>query len=108
MLAGAFAGGSSRLTPCTWPSMMFWRRSSKPEASFAEVRATLVTTPDCHLCEHARTVLERVLADGLMAIDELDWNGADGTALVKRDGVPFAPAVYIEGKLFGYGRVSEG
>lgn len=87
--------------------MMFWQRSSKPEASSAEVRATLVTTPDCHLCEHARTVLERVLADRL-AIDEMDWNAADGNALVKRDGVPFAPAVYIEGKLCGYGRLSEG
>lgn len=87
--------------------MMFWQRSSKPEASSAQVRATLVTTPDCHLCEHARTVLERVLADRL-AIDEMDWNGADGNALVKRDGVPFAPAVYIEGKLCGYGRLSEG
>jgi len=28
--------------------------------------------------------------------------------LVKRDGVPFAPAVYIGGKLCGYGRLSEG
>jgi Glutaredoxin-like domain (DUF836) len=87
--------------------MMFWQRSSKPEASSAQVRATLVTTPDCHLCEHARTVLERVLADRL-TIDEMDWNAADGNALVKRDGVPFAPAVYIEGKLCGYGRLSEG
>ena len=87
--------------------MMFWLRSSKPEASSAPVRATLVSTPDCHLCEHARTVLERVLADRL-AIDEMEWNGAEGNSLVKRDGVPFAPAVYIEGKLFGYGRLSEG
>ena len=87
--------------------MMFWQRSSKPEAFSVPVRATLVTTPDCHLCEHARTVLERVLADRL-AIEEMDWNAADGNALVKRDGVPFAPAVYIEGKLYGYGRLSEG
>jgi len=43
-----------------------------------------------------------------MGIDEMDWNAPDGSALVKRDGVPFAPAVYIEGKLCGYGRVSEG
>ena len=38
----------------------------------------------------------------------MDWNAADGYALVKRDGVPFAPAVYIEGKLCGYGRLSDG
>jgi hypothetical protein len=88
--------------------MMFWQRSSKPEASSAQVRATLVTTPDCHLCQHARTVLERVLADRLAAIEEIDWNAADGSALVKRDGVPFAPAVYIDGKLCGYGRLSDG
>ena len=87
--------------------MMFWQRSSKPEPSSARVQATLVTTPDCHLCDHARTVLERVLADRL-AIEEMDWNAADGSALVKRDGVPFAPAVYIEGKLCSYGRLSEG
>ncbi len=87
--------------------MMFWQRSSKPEASLVPVRATLVTTPDCHLCAHARTVLERVLAERL-TVDEMDWNAADGNELVRRDGVPFAPAVYIEGKLFGYGRLSEG
>ena len=48
-----------------------------------------------------------MLADRL-AIEEMDWNAADGSALVKRDGVPFAPAVYIEGKLCSYGRLSEG
>ena len=88
--------------------MTLWQRLSKPEASAAPVRATLVTTPDCHLCEHARAVLEHVLADRLVAIDELDWNAGDGNGLVTRDGVPFAPAVYIDGKLCGYGRLSEG
>lgn len=91
-----------------WPSMMSWQRSSRAERSSLPVRAILVTTPDCHLCEHARAVLRRVLAERLTAIDEVDWNGPDGKALVKRDGVPFAPAVFVEGRLCGYGRLSEG
>jgi len=70
--------------------------------------ATLVTTPDCHLCQHARAVLERVLSHRLLRIEKLDWNGIDGSALVRRDGVPFAPAAYINGTLCGYGRLSEG
>ncbi len=87
---------------------MFWTRSSKPEPLTTQLRATLVTTPDCHLCGHARTVLERVLAGRLLRVEELDWNNPQGRELVNRDGVPFAPAVYIEGKLCGYGRLSDG
>ena len=72
------------------------------------IRATLVTTEHCELCAHARRVLQEIFGnDDLLEIEELDWNGPAGAALIRRDGVPFAPALYVEGELWGYGRLSE-
>lgn len=72
------------------------------------LRATLVTAPDCHLCEHAREVLSRLQGARPLAVAEVAWGSAEGQALVRRDGVPFPPALYIDGTLYGYGRLSEG
>jgi hypothetical protein len=72
------------------------------------VRATLVTAPECHLCEHARQVLSRLHRAWPLVVDEVAWNSAEGQALVRRDGVAFPPALYVGGELYGYGRLSEG
>ena len=87
---------------------MFWRRSSKPDRQGQALEVTLVTVPDCHLCDRTREVLTRVVTDRPVIVHELDWNSPEGTGLVTRDGVPFAPALYINGALCAYGRVSEG
>ena len=72
------------------------------------VRATLVTAPDCQLCNHARQVLDRLGDTWLLRVREVAWQSPEGQALVRRDGVAFPPALYIEGALVGYGRLSEG
>lgn len=72
------------------------------------IEATLVSTPDCHLCERAREVVKKVAAGGDVHIDEVDWDSAEGRALVEREGVPFPPALFVNGELVGYGRLSEG
>lgn len=67
----------------------------------------LVTAPDCHLCEHAQRVLGRLAAELGLAVQRLDW---DDTAAVelRRDSAPaFPPALYAEGRLIAYGRLSE-
>lgn len=59
-------------------------------------QVTLLTQPNCTLCHHAKQVLARVARDG----DE-------GRRLAADAGVLFAPGVLLDGRPFGYGRVSE-
>ena len=72
------------------------------------VHATLVTAPGCHLCDHARQVLLRLQRAWPLVVEEVEWNSAEGQAFVRRDGVPFPPALYVGGEFYGYGRLSEG
>ena len=70
-------------------------------------QAVLLTAADCHLCEHARAVLQRLSADIALQRTEMSWNDPDAAALVRRDGIPFPPALYVDGELWGHGRLSE-
>ncbi|HEV2035286.1 MAG TPA: hypothetical protein VGU71_13990 [Candidatus Dormibacteraeota bacterium] len=69
-------------------------------------RLILITTADCHLCGHARSVARRLAADLKVEIDELVWESPEAD-IVRRDGVPFPPALYAGDELLGYGRISE-
>jgi len=68
---------------------------------------TLLTQADCALCEHARGVLARVGADHPVEVTEIDLASEHGRALAARAGVVFAPGVLVDGRPFGYGRLSE-
>jgi len=68
---------------------------------------TLLTQADCALCAHARAVLARVGADYPLVVTEIDLASEPGRALAARAGVPFAPGVLVDGRPFGYGRLSE-
>lgn len=72
------------------------------------LRLTLVTTPDCHLCEHARQVITRLGRDRKVVLEELAWESPVAQARIRSDGIPFAPALYIEDTFCAYGRISEG
>jgi hypothetical protein len=67
---------------------------------------TLITAADCHLCEHARMVLSTLAAETRLSVSEVSWESEEGRRLVSRDGVAFPPAVYLNGILAGYGRIS--
>ena len=71
------------------------------------IQATVVSAANCHLCERARRILDDVAGPDV-EVTELDWDSPRGHALVTAEGVPFAPAVFVAGKLVGYGRISEG
>jgi glutaredoxin len=68
---------------------------------------TLLTQADCGYCEHAKAVLARVGADHPLEVTEIDITGEEGRALAARAGVMFAPGLLIDGRPFGYGRISE-
>ena len=68
----------------------------------------LVTAPECHLCAHAREVLEEIGAETLLAVREVDVESEEAQALAAR-GVPlaFLPVVWDGARVLGYGRLSE-
>jgi len=68
---------------------------------------TLLTQADCALCEHAKKVLARVGADHPIQVTEIDLASERGRALAAEAGVHFAPGVLVDGRPFGYGRLSE-
>ena len=73
----------------------------------ATVEVTLLTQPDCGMCDQAKTVLSRLAGEGLITVRELDLSGAEGRELAVRHGVLFAPGVLLDGQPFSHGRLSE-
>lgn len=72
------------------------------------LRVILLSAPDCHLCDHARTVLHHLTQNSTsFDIEEINWSDPAGAALVRRDGILFPPALYVNDELWGYGRLSE-
>ena len=68
---------------------------------------TLLTQHDCNLCEHAKQVLTRVGRDHRLDVQEISLDTPAGKELAVRHSVLFAPGVLLDGKPFGYGRLSE-
>ncbi len=68
---------------------------------------TLLTQEDCAYCEHAKAVLARVGEDHPLEVTEISLASEQGRALAARAGVHFAPGVLVDGRPFGYGRISE-
>ena len=68
---------------------------------------TLLTQDDCGYCEHAKQVLARIGNDHPLEVTEIDMQAEEGRALAIRAGVMFAPGLLIDGRPFGYGRISE-
>lgn len=70
------------------------------------VVVTLLTQPDCELCEQAKQVLDRVGRDHPLRVEEIQLGEAAGGRLAA-GWVLFAPGVLIDGRPFGFGRLSE-
>lgn len=70
-------------------------------------RITLLTQPDCGLCEHAKQVVARIASDIPLTLEEVELGSDTGRRLAADAGVLFAPGVLLDGRPFGYGRLSE-
>lgn len=70
-------------------------------------RVTLLTTPDCPLCDHARQTLERVGKDFELTVEVVPADTDAGRALAAAAGFAFTPGVLLDGEAFSYGRLSE-
>ncbi|MHB1534111.1 MAG: glutaredoxin family protein [Acidimicrobiales bacterium] len=71
------------------------------------VRITLLSAPDCEMCERAKAVLERVGQDVDLEVEELSAQTERGRQLMVEHRVAFPPGVLLGGKPFSYGRLSE-
>lgn len=71
------------------------------------VEVTLLTQPDCGLCQHAKKVLSRLAGDFALEVREVDLTTPEGQALAARSGMAFPPAVLLDGEPFAFGRLSE-
>ena len=73
-----------------------------------EVRVLLLTTESCHFCDHAKAVLAKVAEEYPLEVSEMPITSPEGRRLAERDGVYIAPGIYVDGELFGQGRLSAG
>lgn len=67
-------------------------------------RVTLYSKPDCHLCEQARQVIERVCADLGTSYDEVDITSS--TELMSAYGEQI-PVTFVDGRQHDFWRVDE-
>ena len=71
------------------------------------IRVTLLTRPDCHHCDDAKRILDRLAAEYPLQVTSLDIDSAEGQELALRGGLLFPPGIAIDGRPVCYGRPSE-
>jgi len=59
------------------------------------------------MCEHAKQVLDTVGRDYPLTVEQVPLDTARGRALATEHAVLFAPGILLDGRCFGYGRLSE-
>jgi glutaredoxin len=70
-------------------------------------QVVLLTKDDCDFCEQAKAVLERVRGELELDVSEVRLESDEGRRLALASGVPFPPVVFLDGRPFSYGRLSE-
>lgn len=73
----------------------------------APVKVTVLTQPSCTLCDRAGQVLYRLASEYSISAITLDARAPEAAALAERGESPFAPAIFLDGEPFSYGRLSE-
>jgi glutaredoxin len=73
----------------------------------APARIALLVQDNCMLCEQAKEALARVAGDFPLVVEEIDLASEQGRRLAQRGGVMFAPGIFLDDQMFGFGRLSE-
>jgi predicted DCC family thiol-disulfide oxidoreductase YuxK len=68
---------------------------------------TLLTQPECALCEQAKQVLARVGADHRLRVEEIALDSPHGQQLAATAGVMFAAGILLDTQPYAFGRLSE-
>lgn len=70
------------------------------------IDVVVVTSPGCHFCEDALTVLAELAETRPLRIETVSLSSERGRSLLVRHRVAFPPIVLLDGEFFGYGRIS--
>jgi glutaredoxin len=68
---------------------------------------TVLTKPDCPLCDHAKDTLATLADEYQLIIEIVPVESHQGRKLAASSGMAFPPAVFVEGRPFSFGRLSE-
>ena len=71
------------------------------------LRVLLLIRENCAYCAAAKAILDRLSAKYPLAVSTLSLDTPEGLALAERNGILFAPGIFIDGEAFAYGRPSE-
>lgn len=67
----------------------------------------VLTKDECDLCEQVKGVLARLETEFALRVREVALESEEGRELATHAGAPFPPVVFVEGRAFSYGRLSE-
>lgn len=78
--------------------------TSEQTSGVLPCRITLLSRPGCHLCEDARTVIERVAADLRVSWAERDITASEDDLREYREMIP---VIFVDGVQHDFWRVDE-
>jgi hypothetical protein len=67
----------------------------------------ILTQQDCAPCKAAKAIVERLARKYSLSVSAVSLDSPDGVFLAEEGGVLFPPGIFINGKLFSYGGLSE-
>lgn len=67
----------------------------------------LLTKGDCHFCDQAKDVLARLAGEYELEVREVALDSEEGRRLALEAGAPFPPVIFVDGRSFSFGRLSE-
>lgn len=70
------------------------------------VDIVVVTAEGCHFCDEVDRLLAELGTVTPLAVRTVPLSSAEGLGLLVRHQVPFPPILLVDGKFFGYGRIS--
>ena len=70
-------------------------------------RITVLSKADCHFCDDAKAILDRLAPELELDVEVVDLATARGQQLAMGAGMLFPPGILIDGEPFAYGRLSE-
>lgn len=70
------------------------------------IQIVLVTAPGCHFCEDAKEMLDTLGETFPLSVETIPMSTDAGRDLVVEHRVPFPPILMVDGRFFGFGRIS--
>jgi len=71
------------------------------------ISVLILTQQDCASCEAASAIVKRLARKYPLSVSTVSLDSPEGVSLAEKGGVLFPPGIFIDGKLFSYGGLSE-